>query len=82
MLSSVKEGDQVVTSGLVGGFPRGLAIGTITAIDREEGALFQTAELAPEVDVNHLEEVLVIQTPHGEFEEAVRRPDGRTKRQP
>jgi rod shape-determining protein MreC len=82
MLSSVKEGDQVVTSGLVGGFPRGLAIGRITAIDREEGALFQTAELAPEVDVNHLEEVLVIQTPHGEFEEAVRRPDGGTKRQP
>jgi rod shape-determining protein MreC len=82
MLSSVKEGDQVVTSGLVGGFPRGLAIGTITAIDREEGALFQTAELAPEVDVNHLEEVLVIQTPHGESAEAVRRPDGGTKRQP
>ena len=82
MLSSVKEGDQVVTSGLVGGFPRGLAIGRITAIDREEGALFQTAELAPEVDVNHLEEVLVIQTPHGESAEAVRRPDGGTKRQP
>jgi rod shape-determining protein MreC len=78
----IVEGDQVVTSGLVGGFPRGLAIGRITAIDREEGALFQTAELAPEVDVNHLEEVLVIQTPHGEFAEAVRRPDGGTKRQP
>jgi rod shape-determining protein MreC len=48
MLSAVKEGDRVVTSGLVGGFPRGLYIGTITAIDREEGALFQTAELATE----------------------------------
>jgi rod shape-determining protein MreC len=64
MLSAVKEGDRVVTSGLVGGFPRGLAIGTITAIDREEGALFQTAELALEVDVNRVEEVLVIQAPH------------------
>ena len=64
MLSAVKEGDRVVTSGLVGGFPRGLAIGTITTIDREEGALFQTAELATEVDVDRVEEVLVIQAPH------------------
>jgi rod shape-determining protein MreC len=61
MLSAVKEGDRVVTSGLVGGFPRGLAIGTITSIDREEGALFQTGELVTEVDVNRVEEVLVIQ---------------------
>ena len=64
LLSAVKEGDRVVTSGLVGGFPRGLAIGTITTIDREEGALFQSAELATEVDVNRVEEVLVIQAPH------------------
>lgn len=65
LLSKVKEGDRVVTSGLVGGFPRGLAIGTITRIDREEGALFQTAELTPEVDLTRLEEVLVIQAPYG-----------------
>jgi rod shape-determining protein MreC len=82
MLSSVKEGDQVVTSGLVGGFPRGLAIGTITTIDREEGALFQTAELAPEVDVHHVEEVLVIQAPHGDSVNAVQKSDGRMKPQP
>lgn len=65
LLSKVKEGDRVVTSGLIGGFPRGLAIGTITRIDREEGALFQTAELTPEVDLSRLEEVLVIQAPYG-----------------
>ena len=70
MLSAVREGDRVVTSGLVGGFPRGLAIGTITRIDREEGALFQSAELTPEVDVNRVEEVLVIQAPHGQSAEA------------
>jgi rod shape-determining protein MreC len=50
---------------LVGGFPRGLAIGTITRIDKEEGALFQSAELAPDVDVSRVEEVLVIQAPYG-----------------
>jgi rod shape-determining protein MreC len=37
LLSNVRSGDRVVTSGLVGGFPRGLAIGTITKIDKEEG---------------------------------------------
>jgi len=65
MLSSVRSGDRVVTSGLVGGFPRGLALGTISRIDKEEGALFQSAELTPEVDVSRLEEVLVIQAPYG-----------------
>jgi rod shape-determining protein MreC len=64
LLSSVRTGDRVVTSGLVGGFPRGLAIGTITKIDKEEGALFQSAELTPEVDANRVEEVLVIQSPY------------------
>lgn len=64
LLSSVRPGDRVVTSGLVGGFPRGLAIGTVTRIDKEEGALFQSAELIPEVDPNRVEEVLVIQSPY------------------
>ena len=65
LLSGVRDGDRVVTSGLVGGFPRGLAIGTITGIYKEEGALFQNAELAPEVEVDRIEEVLVIQAPQG-----------------
>ena len=64
LLSGVQDGDRIVTSGLVGGFPRGLAIGTITGIEKEEGALFQNAELAPEVDLSRVEEVLVIQSPH------------------
>jgi rod shape-determining protein MreC len=63
LLSAVRSGDRVVTSGLVGGFPRGLAIGTITSIEKEEGALFQSAELTPDVDANRVEEVLVIQSP-------------------
>lgn len=69
LLSVLRDGDRVVTSGLVGGFPRGLAIGTITRIDKQEGALFQSAELMPEVDVAHVEEVLVIQ---GAYEQSVK----------
>ena len=63
LLSSVRVGDRVVTSGLTGGFPRGLAVGTITSIEKEEGALFQAAEIAPDVDMSKLEEVLVITVP-------------------
>jgi rod shape-determining protein MreC len=70
LLSTLRDGDRVVTSGLVGGFPRGIAIGTITRIDRQEGALFQSAELMPEVDVGHVEEVLVIQTSYGQSTKA------------
>ncbi|HSN05587.1 MAG TPA: rod shape-determining protein MreC [Nitrospira sp.] len=70
LLSNVRSGDHVVTSGLVGGFPRGLAIGTITKIDKEEGALFQSAEVRPEVDVTRVEEVLVIQSSYGANEES------------
>lgn len=70
LLSTVRDGDRVVTSGLVGGFPRGLPIGTITRIDKSEGALFQAAELMPDVDMSRLEEVLVIQDPRGQSSSA------------
>jgi len=70
LLSTVRDGDRVVTSGLVGDFPRGLVIGTITRIDKQEGALFQSAELMPEVDIGRVEEVLVIQTSYGQSTKA------------
>lgn len=69
LLSNVRNGDRVVTSGLVGGFPRGLAIGTITKIDKEEGALFQSAELRLEVEISRVEEVLIIQSPYSPDED-------------
>jgi rod shape-determining protein MreC len=68
LLSNARPGDRVVTSGLVGGFPRGLAIGTITRIDKDEGALFQSAELTPDVDAGRAEEVLVILSPSSQSE--------------
>src|SRR3989449_893610 len=56
LLSTVKVGDQVVTSGLAGGFPRGLPIGTITKIERREAELFLSAEIAPDADFTKIEE--------------------------
>ena len=63
LLSNVKVGDIVITSGMAGGFPRGLPIGRITRIERREAELFLSAEIQPETDFGRLEEVLVITTP-------------------
>jgi rod shape-determining protein MreC len=60
LLSSVRAGDTVITSGLTGGFPKGIPIGVVNRIDKEEGALFQSAEIVLEVDFAKVEEALVI----------------------
>lgn len=56
----VKVGDRVVTSGMGGVFPKGLAIGNVKNVDRQEFGLFQAIEVSPAVDFSHLEEVLVL----------------------
>lgn len=53
-------GDMVVTSGLGGNFPKGLAVGQIRKVDKKEYGIFQYAELVPSVDLTKLEEVFVI----------------------
>jgi rod shape-determining protein MreC len=77
LLSTVRVGDPVVTSGLTGGFPKGVPIGTITKIEKDEGELFNTADVQPEVDFSTLEEVLVVTTPRAKEEQpAPARPGG------
>lgn len=63
LLSTVKVGDRVITSGLAGGFPRGLPIGTITKIERHEAELFLSAEIVPDSDFAKIEDVLVVTSP-------------------
>ena len=70
LLSRVQPGDRVVTSGLTGAFPRGLAIGGLTQVEKSEGDLFQSAEIDPEVDLSKLDEVLVITAPYEDAEAA------------
>lgn len=60
LLSGVRTGDWIVTSGMVGGFPRGLPVGVVTKIEKEEGEGFQVAEVEAAADFSKLEEVLVI----------------------
>jgi len=63
LLANIRVGDIVVTSGLTGGFPRGIVIGNVLTMQKEEGELFQSAEIAPQADLSKLEEVLIITVP-------------------
>lgn len=58
----VKEGDEVVTSG-IGGFPRELPVGKVTKVVRPDSGLWQQVEVTPTVDFARLSEVLVVLTP-------------------
>lgn len=65
LLAEAKEGDLVLTSGLTGIFPKGLRIGTLGAVMKNEPDLFQQAEVTPILDFSKLEEVLVITSLEG-----------------
>lgn len=63
LMAEVLAGDEVVTSGLGGVFPKGIPIGRVIAVERPNGALFQEATLQPAADLGRLEEVLVLKNP-------------------
>ncbi len=56
----VAVGDQIVTSGTGGVFPKGLAVGVVTQLTKEDYGLFQSIVVTPSVDFSRLEEVLVL----------------------
>jgi rod shape-determining protein MreC len=55
----VKEGDEIVTSGL-GGFPRNHTVGKVVKVDKKEFGLYQEVEVQPVVDFGRLRQVLVV----------------------
>ncbi|MBI5571037.1 MAG: rod shape-determining protein MreC [Desulfomonile tiedjei] len=58
--SGVGAGDEVVTSGLDGMFPRGLPVGKIASVGKSSQGLFLEARVTPHVNFSGIEEVLVI----------------------
>jgi rod shape-determining protein MreC len=56
----VLPGDVVVTSEYSSIYPAGIRIGVVTDTHPVEGSLFQSIEIAPDVDFNRLEEVFVL----------------------
>ncbi|HUR71248.1 MAG TPA: rod shape-determining protein MreC [Candidatus Limnocylindrales bacterium] len=56
----VQEGDRLVTSGLDSGFPKGLLVGTVIKVRKQNRGLFQSVEVWPAVQSARVEEVLVV----------------------
>ncbi|HEX9780607.1 MAG TPA: rod shape-determining protein MreC [bacterium] len=58
--TDVKPGDRILTAGLEGPIPKGLRLGTVTAVRRDVEGGWATATIRPEARVNRLEEVLIV----------------------
>ena len=58
--ASLIKGDVVVTSGLGGYYPSGLVIGTVEAVQTDDGGLARYAVLAPGCSVDEMKELFII----------------------
>jgi rod shape-determining protein MreC len=59
----VRVGDEVVSSGFDGVYPKGLLVGTVTAVGFHGSDFFKDIQITPAVDFDKLEEVMVILNP-------------------
>ncbi len=58
--AALQEGQNVITSGLGGGYPKGLLIGKIENITKQNNSIFQSASIRTQIDFNTLERVQII----------------------
>lgn len=58
--SDLQVGDRLVTSGLDGTYPAGLAVAQVTSIGRDTGEIFARIQCAPLAGVNRSEHLLVL----------------------
>jgi rod shape-determining protein MreC len=56
----IQPGDFLISSGLGGIFPKGIAVGTVSKVNRQPYGITQEVEVKPSVDFAKLEEVLVV----------------------
>jgi rod shape-determining protein MreC len=61
-------GDEVISSGLTGSFPRGVAVGTVSQVTLESDGMTQMIEVTPKVEFSNLTEAMVILSPSREVE--------------
>ncbi len=56
----IQIGDQLISSGLGGIFPKGVPVGVISKVTKKEFGITQDVEVRPSVDFTKLEEVMVV----------------------
>lgn len=76
--SSVKDGEILVTSGLDGVYPKGIAVARVISVAPSDYSQFMAVLAVPLVDMEHLEEVLLLEP----TEESARAPAASHGRQP
>jgi rod shape-determining protein MreC len=59
---AIKEGDVVITSGLGGEIPRGLILGRVEKVIKQENSLFADADILPSADLSNLARIIVIKS--------------------
>jgi len=59
----IEVGDIVISSGLDGVFPKGLAVGYVSTVIKPKSGIFQQVTVSPYVDFEKLEEVLIVLNP-------------------
>jgi len=58
--ADVSLGDEIITSGLGGNFPKGITIGQVTEVNKQDFDMYQETVIRPTVNFDQLEFVLVI----------------------
>jgi rod shape-determining protein MreC len=59
-VNNIVPGDEIVTSGTDGYYPKGLNVGTVTQVSLDAGSEGNFAVVEPHVDFLHIEEVIVL----------------------
>ena len=67
----IRIGDVVISSGIVGSFPKGLPIGRVMRISYETDNVSQVVTVEPWVDASRLEEVVILKRPSPEIQSIV-----------
>ena len=66
-MKEIRIGDTIITSGILGGFPKGLPVGRVMRISYESDNVTQIITVEPWVDYRRVEEVFVIEQPDKEL---------------
>ncbi|MCQ9208798.1 MAG: rod shape-determining protein MreC, partial [Omnitrophica bacterium] len=59
-IQEIKVGDQVISSGLGGMYPKGFLIGEVLEVNEEKAGLYKIAEIKPALKLTSLEEVMIV----------------------
>lgn len=69
--AEIRIGDTVITSGIIGGFPKGLAVGKVVKISYESDNISQSIKVEPWVDFDRVEEIVVLETQDPEIQKII-----------